>query len=145
MISVTYFICGVRVKGTTRLEIKLRGGATAPTPALRHLAQSGHEQTVTGDNGRWTVALEAGDHIICIEHEEYGPDEWPGVTLELPPGGILVTSRTKNKPEAWQAEVGGSDPKDPWPPPGAVQSLDDARWFQQTFGSLQIVLPRGDD
>ena len=143
MTLITYFICGVRVEGTTKLELQLRGGATAPTPALRHLARSGREQPVTGDNGRWSVALEAGDHIIRIEHEEYAESVWPGVTFTLSPGGILVRSPPQSKLEAWQADAGGSDPKDPWPPPGAAQPLPDAQWFQQTFDSLPVMLTRG--
>ena len=144
MTSVTYFICGVRVEGTTTLEIKLRDSATGPTPALRHLARGGREQTLAGDKGRWTVALEAGDHILRMEQEEYENDMWPGVTLVLSPGGILVTSRTKDTCAAWQAEVAGSDPKDPWPPPDTARTLGDVQWFQQAFGSLQVVVARGD-
>lgn len=143
MTSVTYFICGVRVEGTTTLEIKLCGDATEPTPALQHLARGGRGETIAGNKGQWIVALETGDHIIRIEHEEY-ETTWPGVTLSLSPGGILVTSPTKDAFSAWQAELGGSDPKDPWPPPATVQTLSDAQWFQQTFGSLQLVVAKGD-
>lgn len=144
MISVTYFICGIRVESPTTLVLALRGGAVTPTPSLWHRAQAGREETIAAHAGTWTLVLEPGDHVIRITHDEYGEGVWPGTTLTLSPAAILAAAPTNGGIVAWETALTGSDPKDPWPPPDLAMTLGDTSWFAKAFAGLDVVAPRGD-
>ncbi len=144
MSGVTYFVCGLRTTGAITIDIKLKNNLTAPTPQLLRIDKGGANETIDGKDGAWTVTLPNDDQILRLEGPDYKPEDWPGVDFTLSADAVQVTIRAANDRKAWPDKKGGSDPKDPWPPPGALIDLDAPTWFETTFAELRrtMALPR---
>lgn len=158
---------GVRTIGSTRLRVESQPKDPAPPLLIR----TRDPQTDTGSepdkeigflDGAWSAELGAGDHVIRIDL----PENLAGwfddkVTFTLEPGAVCVRyngkqadPRSEERTVAWEAGSGyagdsslkpalGSDPKDPWPPPGELVSLPDRTWFTAQLYDLWINVSNG--
>ena len=139
MANLTRLIFGIRTSQTT--ELVVTGGPASTTLPLWITTRDGPGKiSVLREQGTWTAHLPQGDHVVRIEAPK--PDDWFEEHLNFTVSrGAVIVSTPKAQPDLlvyWSVmaeEGGGSDPKDPWPPPRQTTqlTLDDDQWFTDTL------------
>jgi hypothetical protein len=152
----TKLIFGIRTSQATRLIVS-DGPTSTPVPLLVTTRDKPGQACIPCEGGVWTVDLPLGDHVVSIEISN--EDDWFDETLRFsvnpsasivslgPQGAIPVPSIASwSVMEGSTNEGGGSNPKDPWPPPGVASlfTLNDNQWLTDTLRSKreQILLFR---
>lgn len=142
MIFATFFICGVRIGGPATGTIVTNG--TLASPAMVEIwARDGGPVAVGGSVGNWTISLNEGDYVIRVTAPF--DDSLPGDGTELVlaySDPVLVGEQVATQTWTSAKASTGSDPKDPWPPPGAYTKIADTKWFQDTLATIEVVTPK---
>lgn len=144
MIKATFLICGVRTAGAVTTTITLTGKLAAPVE-LSICSQTGGTQTEPITGSTHVTELPKGDHILQVTAPLDGSDPGKGASMSCD-GDVTFVERPVAGLRAWKGSVASTedDPKDPWPPPGAVVKINDADWFEAELARLRstIVTPR---
>ena len=149
----TVIIFGLDVSGN--LSLSIEGpyldppGGTLPPMSV---TTGGSTSQYAAKDGRWQVDLSSGQHLVRIEE---GADEVRGsavatITPAASGGtGVFVSHAQAgdNPPPfvGWTATAAGSDPKDPWPPPGASIPGYATAWIETAYGAQPKATARTRD
>lgn len=132
--ALTRMIFGIQTTAApTRLRVS--GKVGTPAPVMTSLHREGTPPSSVGCvDGAWTMDLDAGDHLVEIQVEQWLAGRLD-ITTEPPPGhrspifvyfGPLPEGSPQDGLAAWETAALRidppetsivDDPKDPWPPP----------------------------
>jgi len=137
----TKLIFGLRTSEDVTLTVTGQPGARAPDLLIKTSGQA-KDTVIAYDNGAWTAALTAGEHVVRVEASG---DSWfqgeVKFTLSSASTIVIYDTAASPQPMAWLATTGAvNDAKNPWPPPVAAEPLSNQAWLSGTLQALNKEL-----